>query len=177
MWPLKLYFLRGEEREKRSHMSPSSPNSNRKDPREHTELTASAGREETCPPRYLFSQISIISTVSTSALSQRTRGLTEVLQEDTVLPCHSWKSRGKTIPYLPQLFRKLIGSPRCAKLLQPTLTDYINTNYITQAGEIKRTIIKSTASSSKGQSLNLQLIASITFRAHHKLKHFILPWK
>lgn len=49
--------------------------------------------------------------------------------------------------------------------------------YSTSWRNKKRTIIKSTASSSQGQSLNLHLIASITFRAHRSLKHFISPWK
>lgn len=61
----------------------------------------------------------------------------------------------------------------------PAYFDRLNQHklYNTSWKNKKRTTIKSTASSSQGQSLNLQLTASITFRAHHRLKHFISPWK
>jgi len=129
------------------------------------------------PPGYLFSQISIISTAPTSALSQQTGGLTEVLQEDTYWPCHSSEPEENHI-LSPATLQKINWKPKMSQA-SPAYFDRLNQHklYNTSWRNKKRTTIKSTASSRQGQSLNLQLIASITFRAHHRLKHFISPWK
>lgn len=101
-------------------MSPSSLISNGRDPHVYPELTASVGWKEICPPGYVFSQMKIISTASTSALPQSMGGLAAVVQEDRVFAMPQLKETGKNSTLYAATLWKINWKP---KMRQPILTD------------------------------------------------------